>query len=225
MFQARPHHALVAALFTAALSLPATALAVTSTTYGFAGVPGGSLANITTGAASLSVEVIDLGSGQVGFKFTNTSSSSLTDVYFDDGTLLGIASITNSGAGVSFSQGAAPGNLPGGNNLTPGFLATAGFTADSNPAVSPNGVTAGEWVTITFNLLSGQSYASVINAMSLPNGGGTGDLRIGLHVQSFPGGGSASFVNIPTPIPEADTYALMLAGLGLVGFAARYRPA
>jgi len=56
----------------------------------------------------------------------------------------------------------------------------------------------------------------------LPNNGGPGDLRIGLHVQSFSNGGSESFVNSPdgvaSPFPEAQTTAMMLAGLGLVGF-------
>ncbi|MDP1863113.1 MAG: PEP-CTERM sorting domain-containing protein [Thiobacillus sp.] len=50
-------------------------------------------------------------------------------------------------------------------------------------------------------------------------------------MQSFPNsGGSESFVNSPdgfaTPVPEAQTVAMMLAGLGLVGFmTARHRKA
>jgi hypothetical protein len=76
-------------------------------------------------------------------------------------------------------------------------------------------------MTITFNLQSTGTYASIVSALALPNGGGVGDLRIGVHVQSFSDGGSESFVNLPTPVPEADTYAMMLAGLGLVGFAVR----
>jgi len=47
-------------------------------------------------------------------------------------------------------------------------------------------------------------------------------------VQSFPNsGGSESFVNSPdgvaTPVPEAQTVAMMLASLGLVGFMAARR--
>jgi len=201
-------------------------LAAASTTYGFYGITlndtsGGA---VVDGVANLSVEVIDLGFNsllgfnQVEFKFINSStSSSLTDVYFDDGSLLGIASITDSGTGVSFSQFASPGNLPGANLASPAFQTTAGFSADSNPAVSPNGVTNGEWVAIKFNLLSGKTYADTLAALALPNGGGAGDLRIGLHVQSYPGGYSESFINNPVPVPEASTYAMMLAGLGLVG--------
>lgn len=224
-------HGLVFAAGASAATAPYT------TFYSFVGVgdPSANSADVAMGTASLSVEVIDLGiagSGahQVAFTFTNASSASLTDVYFDDGSLLGIASAEGSGTGVDFSQVAAPGNLPGGNNLTPGFTTTAGFSADSNPPVSLNGVSQGEWLTITFDLISGQDYQSVIDALALPNGGGPGDLRIGLHVQGFPGGGSASFVNVPdgisVPVPEAKTYAMLLAGLGLVGFmAARYRTA
>jgi hypothetical protein len=230
MFGASHQRAIASALFTVGMTLSSAVFAVASTTYGFVGVTNTNAANVATGMAALSVEVIDLGYSasagynQVGFKFTNNSISSLTDVYFDDGTLLGIASIVDSGASVSFSQLASPSNLPGGNNLTPAFVTTAGFSADSNPPVSPNGVTAGEWMTITFNLQGTNNYASVISALALPNSGGAGDLRIGLHVQSFSNGGSESFVNVPTPVPEADTYAMLLAGLGLVGFAVRRKP-
>ena len=213
------------ALACCGLAFSAQVFAVTSTTYSFVGVgdPSANATNVTTGINSLRVEVKDLGvalSGysQVAFKFTNASTSSLTDVYFDDGTLLGIASISDSGTTVSFSEGAKPANLPGGNYLTPDFKTTKGFSADSNPPVSPNGVTSGEWLTIIFDLQSGKNYQSVISALALPNGGGTDDLRIGLHVQSFTNGGSASFVNVVTPIPEAKTYAMMLAGMGLIGF-------
>lgn len=90
----------------------------------------------------------------------------------------------------------------------------------------------GESLTATFEIQSGQGYQSVIQALALPNTtDGTGNLRIDLHVQSFPNsGGSERFVNSPdgvvTPVPEAQTVAMMLAGLGLVGFmTARHRKA
>jgi hypothetical protein len=192
-------------------------LATASTTLGFYSITNSNAGAVTDGEANLSVEVIDLGGNQVQFKFTNNSTSSLADVYFDDGTLLGIASITDSGPGVAFTQGASPPDLPSGNTASPPFQTTAGFLADSDAPVSHNGVSQGEWLAITFNLLSGKTYADTIAALTLPNGGGYGDLRIGVHVQGFAsGGGSESFIN--TPVPEAETYAMMLAGLGLVGF-------
>ena len=43
-----------------------------------------------------------------------------------------------------------------------------------------------------------------------------------LHVQNLQGGDSGKYIPT-TPIPEPETYAMMLAGLGLLGFVARRR--
>lgn len=154
------------------------------------------------------------GGSQVSFTFTNAgpSAASITDIYFDDGTLLGIASIAN-GSGVSFSMPATPGNLPAGNNASPAFVATAGFTADSLPPVQPNGVNPGETVAIVFDLLSGGSLADVLAELA------DGRLRIGLHVQGFASSGSESFVNTPLPEPGA----LALLALAVAALALRRR--
>src|SRR5687768_16825369 len=60
---------------------------------------------------------------QAAFIFKNFGSigSRINDVYFDDGTLFGIASISN-GSGTNFAQNANPGDLPGGNTLDPPFI-------------------------------------------------------------------------------------------------------
>jgi hypothetical protein len=180
-------------VFSAVLGSAGTARAA-SQTVTFEGCTNTSTTNTGIGVAQLSVEVTDVGVGanQAKFIFRNSGplASSITDVYFDDGTLLGIASITN-GAGVNFSQGASPPNLPGGNNCTPAnpFVTTAGFTADSNPPTQPNGVNPGESLVIVFNLISGQTFADTQAALV------DGRLRIGIHVQGFAGGGSESFVN------------------------------
>jgi hypothetical protein len=81
--------------------------APTVTSYLFEDITHSNAGAEADGETNLKVDVIDLGGNQVRFTFTNNSSSSLADVYFDDGALLGIASITSS-AGVSFSQGASP---------------------------------------------------------------------------------------------------------------------
>jgi hypothetical protein len=187
-----------------------------ATTYGFGCITDNISGDCAIGESQLSVDVTAAGSNQALFTFYNVGAdlSSITDVYFDDGTLLGIASITNS-TGVSFSQDASPGNLPGGNAVSPSFVATAGFTADSDPAVQPNGVNPGEFLGILFDLQSGQDFATVLTSLS------TGDLRIGIHVQGFATGGSESFVNV-VPVPAA----VWLFGsglLGLIGLARRNR--
>jgi len=66
--------------------------------------------------------VVSNGDGVVDFTFYNESTigSSVTGIYFDDGSLLDIAMITN-GPGTLFSQPATPNDLPAGNLLDPPF--------------------------------------------------------------------------------------------------------
>jgi len=161
----------------------------------FTNVTTNSLVDSETGA-NYKLTVSDAGNGQVSFLFQNigATASSITDIYFDDGTLLGIAQIIN-GAGVDFGLGASPGNLPGGNNLDPDFNTTVDFSADSNPPAASNGVNPGEEVTIIFDLLAGKTYADTIAAIQGGEDGIGDDLRIGIHVQAFADGESEGFVN------------------------------
>lgn len=182
-------------------------------------------ANVLDGQSNLFLNIEDVGSNRVAFKFTNNSNfSSITDVYFDSGPLASIFNITSS-AGVSFSQGSAPPNLPGGNSVVPAFDGSA-LTADANNPPPANGVqnsdATGEYLTVTFNLLAGKSWNDVLTSMTLPGfpieTPANSWLRVGVHVQAFQDGNSASFINNPvTPIPEPETYALMLAGLFMLG--------
>lgn len=174
-----------------------------ATTYTFFCLTGNSAADCAVGENQLSVDVSSAAVGEVSFTFYNNgpADSSIADIYFDDGTLLGISSLVDSDdgvgghAGVDFSVGASPPNLPGRNNISPSFEVTAGFLADSDPPVQPNGINPGEWLTINFDLQGSQTLNDVIDQLT------TGQLRIGLHVQGFSGGGSESFVNNPTAVP------------------------
>ena len=181
------------------------------------------LANGAAGEAQLYVDIIDQ-DPQVLFRFRNIGPvyCRIDDVYFDDGSLLGIAELIDADEGtggdnrVDFSEGASPGDLPGGNNVVPAFEVTQTFLADSDPpgqspvanpykpGVEPND----QWLGIVFNLVPGRTYAHVIEEL---NSGGL--LRIGLHVQSFPDGGSESFVSVPEP---ATLGLLLLGGLTLI---------
>ena len=188
---------------------------------GFYNISANNVTNAATGETQLSVTVSPFGA-QAKFLFSNSGpiACSIADVYFDDGSLLGIASIIN-GPGVNFSQGASPPNLPAGNNATPPFETTAGFLADSDAPVQPNGVNPGEILEIIFDLQGTQTIDDVYDELE------TGALRIGIHVQGFPNGGSESFINNSpnsnpgsNPIvPEPGTLLLLGSGLaGLVGY-------
>jgi hypothetical protein len=177
--------------------------------YGFYNITNNNIADAGIGEAQLSVDVTDAGNNQVLFTFLNAGpyASSICDVYFQDGPLLGIASITNA-TGVSFSQYASPGNLPGGNAVN--FVTTEGFSADSDAPAQPNGVNPGESLGITFSLINESSFEDVIASIN------TGELRIGIHVQGFASGASESYVNT-APVPEPAT--MLLLGTGLLGLA------
>ncbi len=192
--------------------------------YNFGNISNNDVLDAAIGEAQLFVDVTDEGGGKVRFTFSNTGplASSITDIYFEDGTLLGIASIDNT-PGVSFSQLAAPPNLPSANFANPAFVTTSGFSADSDPPVQPMGVNPFEQVGIVFDLESGKTFANVLTAIGLgfdpatTDPGGNTSLRIGIHVQGFDRGGSESFVAVPVP----GAVLLGVLGLGVAGLKLR----
>jgi hypothetical protein len=184
------------------LALTIVPFPVHALTLGFECITNNRPADAAIGEAQLFVDVTDYGNDQVLFTFRNTgpAASSIADVYFDDGTLLGIASIID-GTGVDFEIDASPGDLPGGKNIEPDFKVSQGFfSADSEPPTQPNGVNPDEWLQIVFNLQPGKTFGDVLGDLD------SRDLRIGIHVQGFENEGSESFVNT---IPDATTLSLL----------------
>jgi hypothetical protein len=186
------------------------------------------------GEAQFSVDITDPGGGQVLFTFKNKeggAQSTISEIYFDDGALLGISSIVNNSPNINFVGGSAnPGNLPSGNNLTPPFVATEGFVADAEivqGGIKP-GVDPGESVGIYFDLKPTMTYTNVLAALALPlphvyessNPSGQDNwLRIGIHVTNYASGGSEGFVNNPVPLPGA----VLLLGAGMARLVAYAR--
>lgn len=166
---------------------------------------------VNYGNESISVEVYN-GLETAHFKITNNSDPligcSVTDIYFDDGSLLGISTIINQSGATAFATPAIPSELPENQFLDPDFITSNSgmeyFSADSNSPPYDNGVQTGEWVIIQFTLINGSTIEDVINEMD------SGAIRVGLHVQGFTdvAGSSESAVNIPEPATIA------LLGLG-----------
>ncbi len=186
--------------------------------YGFTGIsPESSAADIAVGEAQLTVEVREgptSGSALFTFRNIGDGACSITDIYFEDSVLSAVDGGLLKSSGVDFKVNKKPGNLPAGNALDPDFDEWVSLSSKS-PNVPKNGVNQDdEWLTAKFKLDAGETFSDVIDAIV------SGDLRIGLHVQAFADGGSASFVNIPhAPLPGA----VILGGLGLGVAAHRLR--
>ena len=93
------------------LAFFALAMAATSaqavTILSFVNISANSVGDAAIGEAQLSVAISDAGGGLVLFHFMNSgpAASSITDVYFDDGSLLAIAGLIDADDGVGGDPG------------------------------------------------------------------------------------------------------------------------
>jgi hypothetical protein len=87
-------------------------------------------------------------------------------------------------------------------------------------AVAP-GTLLSAWGTTVVYSPTVSATTVVLNPLSLA--AGTYTLQIRGTVFGSSGGSYAGVLNLTNPIPEPETYAMMLAGLGLMGFMSRRR--
>lgn len=97
-------------------------------------------------------------------------------------------------------------------NSAPANLTNAGLTVGVNAIALVNDADFGEYTGVRAGNASFASYASLVN-----NAANWNDVASG----EFTGNVLNNAAFSVTAVPEASTYAMMLAGLGLVGFMAR----
>jgi hypothetical protein len=177
------------------------------------------------GASSIQMNVDSGGAGQVTFTFTNQALTgySVTDIYFDAGSILGFSGGAKSDVGASFDQFALPAELPNADDY--GFKTSPGLSFDSAPENRiDSGLSLGQSMSVTFDLNSGGGLDEVVDAID------SGDLRVGIYVQGMHKGEVTgnSYLNASSPDgPPADqpahaplpgAYVLGAIGLGCVGY-------
>ena len=145
----------------------------------------------------------------LNFEVDNSGSGYVSEVYFDLGAGMAASFVGGTGGNVAFYAGASPGSLPGGPVT---FQSDASF--DSDPAGDlSNGINGGETATFAITGAAGDSFD-------------LGALTAGLHVRSLVTASASVITLVPVPaVPEPQTYALLLAGLGAMGFVGRRRRA
>jgi len=211
--------ALAAVFAVAAAVLPAAANATSSTTYGFGTLlsgsftPSGSFAQLSVNQVAPNVFNFELHASNLNALFTNGSFIGSVAVNVNPSVKANSVSISNfSGMGVdgvSAKNGGGPSGI-----WEFRFNVGSGGNSESGAARLSSGEFA-TW-TATFNSSSPVTF-----------GVGT-QPGFAVHVQGLTDaqGGSAWYApSVASAAPEPEIYAMMLAGLLLVGFAVRSRGA
>lgn len=183
-----------------------------ATTLSFSNIENNSSVNLS---GQLSADVTTDGSNAFLKIFNDVDSgtyASITGIYFDyDAALTAVSFSSDSGAGVNFSDGAVPANLPGGNDPSVNF--SADYSADADNFLVPqkeNGVDAtGEFITFMATLSATYNYDNFLASLA------DGTFRVGLHISGIDDGfdNSDSYVSA-VPVPAAA----WLFGTALFGF-------
>lgn len=211
---------------------------------------GGGSSDLAWASSYLFVEVTEnsaTAANDVLFKFTHeipqlnaSQPPSVSRLYFDTGTYTSLFS------GMSVFETSGLVNLVSTSPSSHPYL-PANFTPDNQFGLSSTypldnstyGINMGEYAVLSTTLNSGMTFANVIEAMDVGINANASTAASGLRVGVFtfflgtqgsePLGtqhGDAAFVTKSVvPVPEAETWAMMFAGLGLVGFMVSRRKA
>ena len=213
-----------AALVIGLLSVVALPNAASAATIAFTCITNNSSTCSNYASQITGTGTLDTTNNTLTVSILNGTTGSITDLYVDaPGTGTGYTFagfIENPDASVNFSESGAPPDLNGGNSISPQFDSNFDFHSLSQPIGQVfNGAGFGETIGFVFSL-SDAAEAALINDFL------DGDLRIGFHIQSLPGGFSEAMVNAPTnlsvnllntPVPEPAT--MLLLGTGLLAAA------
>lgn len=114
---------------------------------------------------------------------------------------------------------AAPGAATAGvATVTPSFtLFPAGGTSGTYDHTFDMTATSGSWNN-AYVTVNGGTPTTAFSALTA--GAAAGKSYLNIHTSAFGGGEIRGFL---APVPEPETYALMLGGLGLIGWAAKRR--
>jgi len=131
----------------------------------------------------------------------------------------------------SFGSGAFLGSMSFDFNPDPAAQPVSTFIASNVGGVTTVGSTSGTGNSGLTDIDFGTSFGQGANnrlsqsdwvSWSISGLGNSGLSNMYVHVQGIDGGYSAKYTPV-TPVPEPETYAMLLAGLGLIGFSARRR--
>jgi hypothetical protein len=240
--------ALRASLAIGAVALGAAAPAQ-AIVYDFKMTGGGS-SSLAWASSHLFVEMTENSStaaNDVLFKFTNeipqlnaAQPPSVNYLYFDTGTYTSLFS------GMSVLETSGLVNLVPRSPTSHPYL-PANFTPDYKFGLSSTypldnskyGINNGEYAVLSTTLNNGMTFANVIDAMNVGINANAATAASGLRIGVFTiflgtqgnealgtqHGDAAHVTNSVVSVPEAETWAMMLAGLGLIGFMARRRTA
>jgi hypothetical protein len=189
---------------------------------------GGGQSSLAFASSHLFVDVTEnstTAANDVLFTFTNEliePQASIVRFYFDTGVY------TNLFTGMSVWETSGLVNLVPNTPQSHPFL-PANFTPNyqfGQSATSVDGINPGESATLSALLSTGTSFSDVIGSLNEGLSSATG-LRVGLFTYhllgDLPHDDAAHVTNSIVAVPEAETWAMMLVGLGLIGFMAYRR--